>query len=108
MRLEAESREFIPQITQTEIRDYFLAVKEEALGARFELKRQILRFFLHQVILDGRKALITAYLPSPVPIEFMSSGLHERNKAYEFQVQIDLDHPDAFSLDQSLITAKPP
>src|SRR5713226_8974386 len=93
-RLETESTEFIPQITQTEIRGYFLAVKEEALGAGFELKRQILRFFLHQVMLDGRKALITAYLPSPVPIEFMSSGLHERNRAFEFQVEIDLDHPD--------------
>src|ERR1700675_288061 len=55
-RLETESRAFIPQITQTEINQYFLAVKEQALGAGFELKHQILRFFLHQVMLDGRNA----------------------------------------------------
>ncbi len=108
MRLEAESREFIPQLTQTEIRNYFFDIKEKALAAKFELKQQILRLFLHKVVLDNRKALLAAYLPCPVPTKFMQSGLHERNKAYEFQVQIDLDHPDAFSLDQSLITAKPP
>ena len=103
MRLEAESREFMPQLTQTEIRNYFLAIKEKALGAGFELKQQILRLFLNQVVLNGRKALLTAYLPSPVPIAFMESGLHELNKAYEFQVEIDLDEPDNFSLDECLV-----
>jgi hypothetical protein len=54
-----------------DVERYFRFIKERALSADFETKQEIIRLFTHQVIINRGQMVIRAYLPNPIPAEFL-------------------------------------
>src|SRR5262249_38958559 len=105
-RLETEVSTFNPQLSFEEVETYFRKVKEKTQNADFELKKQIIGLFAHQVIADGKETLIRAYLPNPVSTASPTSSCYERNAYYSFQVKLDLNNPQELIFDDEQLESK--
>jgi site-specific DNA recombinase len=95
-RIEIDARDFNAQLKEEEVEGYFRAIKDEALQADFPLRQQIIRQFVHQIVIDGRKALIRCYIPKLGSIESLSSKQQGLNTSYPFTLEINLDRPGKY------------
>jgi site-specific DNA recombinase len=97
---------FNPQLSLEEVETYFRNVKEKTQNADFELKKQIIGLFAHQVIVDGKETLIKAYLPNPVSTVSPTSWCYERNAYYSFEIKLDLNDPQELIFDDERLESK--
>jgi hypothetical protein len=122
-KLEAESVVAVPLLQPNDVERYFRSMKERALSASFEMKQEIIRLFAHQVIFNGRRMLIRAYLPNPIPNEFppgysthkedhasttpQSLEYDGRNRRYSFEIKLDLNRPGEILINDEVLDDMP-
>jgi D-ribose pyranose/furanose isomerase RbsD len=112
-RIERQSAGFKPLLAEEAVQNYFHELQGKAEQASFDLRRQIMRLFIHQVVVDGRKALVKAYLPGDLSTEstgercrghnedrdqFQAIHLNERKPVHGFAILLNLDHPEDVSV----------
>lgn len=96
-RIEIDAQATAPGLNDAEVAGYFSDMKDEALNADFDLKQQIIRQFVHQIVINDRVALIKAYIPKPASIESPLSKQQGFNRRYGFTLKIDLDNPGEYT-----------
>lgn len=74
-----------PKLKAFDVVRYFKAIKRKAEGASFDFKQQIIRLFASQIIIQGDKVVLKAFIPSSRCLQRPSHQGIVRSRCGNFQ-----------------------